>query len=58
MEHQTLSEACTVAIRLRPVIYVYAVVNIAVAALLLSTVTPAPPTPVEQRLEVHEGASL
>lgn len=44
MENQMLAESGTVATRLRAVVYVYALANIAVVALLLSTVTPAPIT--------------
>ena len=40
--NQTVGEAGTVAVRLRGVVYAYAFANLAVAALLLSTVTPAP----------------
>ncbi len=42
MENQMLAEGGTVATRLRAVVYAYALANIAVVALLLSTVTPAP----------------
>ncbi|HVK91378.1 MAG TPA: hypothetical protein VM468_08260 [Mycoplana sp.] len=42
MDDQTPAEAHTVAARLRSVVYAYVAANIAVAILLLSTVTPAP----------------
>lgn len=42
MENRGFTEAGTVASRLRAVVYTYIVANVAVAALLLSTVSPTP----------------
>ena len=43
MDPQPPAEARTVAARLRAVVYTYVAANLAVALLLLSTVTPTPP---------------
>jgi hypothetical protein len=43
MKDQPSVEARTVAVRLRAVVYAYVAANIAVAALLLTTVTLTPP---------------
>ena len=40
MQSQSTSHQNPVAARLRPVVYLYAVINIAVVALLFSTVSP------------------
>lgn len=42
MPNKTLADTATVATRLRAVVYTYVAANIAVTALLLSTVAPMP----------------
>lgn len=57
MENQMPADGGTVAVRLRAVVYAYALANIAVAALLLSTVTPAPTVVADQDAPVQQVAS-
>jgi hypothetical protein len=42
MQSNATNQPNPVAARLRPVVYLYAAVNVAVAALLFSTVSPTP----------------
>ena len=57
MENRMLAEGGAVAVRLRAVVYAYALANIAVVALLLSTVTPAPTAVAGQTAAFQQVAS-
>ncbi|MCF3640749.1 hypothetical protein LXM94_12305 [Rhizobium sp. TRM95111] len=50
MDTQPASDRQTVATRLRPIVLIYAALNVAVAALLLSTVSPTLPVAANQEI--------